>query len=347
MGGRIFIQEEINMYKLAFYDTKEYDRKFFDTYKEQFDIDISYFEGKLTEKTAFTANGFDGVCAFVNDTVNKSVIDTLVSMHVGAVILRCAGYNNVDLKYANGKIRIYRVPAYSPYAVAEYAMGLLLCINRKIHKSYIRTRDFNFSLNNLVGNDLHGKTVGVVGTGKIGEKFIDICKGFKMNVLAYDLYPNKNLDVVYVDFDTLCKSSDIISLHCPLTKENMHMISKKNIDIMKDGVYIINTSRGGLINSYDLLNGLQSGKIGAAALDVYEEESELFFEDRSAEISDDKTLSLLISMPNVIVSSHQAFLTNDALSNIAYVSCENFSKFMKNEKSENEILYKQADVFSK
>ena len=284
------------------------------------------------------------MCAFVNDIITKEVIDILYSYNIKLIALRCAGFNNVDIKSAFGKIHVYRVPAYSPYAVAEHAMALLLTSNRRIHKAYIRTRDYNFSLNELTGVDLYNKTMGVIGTGKIGKVFINICKGFGMNVIAYDKYPDKNLDIEYVELDELFKRSDFISLHCPLTDENKHMINQESIKLMKKGVGIINTSRGGLINGEDLLRGIKERKIGFACLDVYEEEGDLFYEDKSGHILDDDTLRSLISMPNVIITSHQAFLTKEALSNIADTTTQNILNYFKGEVSDNEICYHCANI---
>ena len=318
------------MIKMAFFDTKPYDKIWFDKLKDEYDIKIKYYESRLTRDSVVMAKDYDGVIAFVNDDIDKETIDTMSQMNMKLIALRCAGYNNVDLKAAKGKIDVVRVPKYSPYAVAEHTIGLLLCLNRRIHRAYIRTKDFNFSLNGLTGFDLKGKTVGVVGTGKIGQVFIDICRGFGMKVLAYDIYPSME-NVEYTDIDTLCANSDIISLHCPLTKETKHIINKNTISKMKQGVFILNTSRGALINSEHLAESLKDGKIGGAALDVYEEESDIFFEDRSSEIINDDTLRILLSMPNVLITSHQAFLTNEALENIARVTLENiYSYFEKN-----------------
>lgn len=317
------------MIKMAFFDTKPYDKMCFDALKDKYGVFIKYFESKLNADTAVMAKGYDGVIAFVNDTIDKDTIDTLVSLGIHLVALRCAGFNNIDAKYAKGKINIVRVPKYSPYAIAEHAMGLLLCLNRRIHRAYIRTKDFNFSLNGLTGFDLHGKTIGVVGTGKIGQVFIDICRGFDMNVIAYDIYPSAE-GVEYTDIETLCRRADIISLHCPLTADTKHIIRRDTIEVMKDGVIILNTSRGALIDSDDLADGLKSGKIGGAALDVYEEESDIFFEDKSDTIVDDDTLRILLSMPNVLITSHQAFLTNEALENIADVTLGNIQDFFNN-----------------
>ena len=319
--------------KIAFFDTKAYDRPSFEHYGREQDLDFTFFETKLNEKTAELTQGFEGVCVFVNDTVNAEVIDILVKNGVKLLALRCAGYNNVDLNHAKGKLQVVRVPAYSPYAVAEHAMALLLTSIRRIHKAYIRTRDFNFSLNGLTGFDLHGKTVGVIGTGKIGKVFINICRGFGMKVLAYDKFPTPGLDngdtVRYVPLEELFLNSDIISLHCPLTEETYHIIDEAAIESCKKGVVLINTSRGALVDAEALLSGIKSRKVGAACLDVYEEESEVFFEDNSGHILEDDTLARLISMPNVIVTSHQAFLTEDALDNIAQTTVRNITDIME------------------
>jgi len=323
--------------KVAFFDTKPYDKPSFEKFGKEHGVHFKFFETKLTEDTAELANGYDGVCIFVNDTASAPVIDKLYALGVKFIALRCAGFNNVDMKHAFGKIHVLRVPAYSPYAVAEHAMALLLTSIRRIHKAYIRTKDFNFSLSGLTGFDLHGKTVGVVGTGKIGKVFINICKGFGMNVLAHDKYPDESLGVSYVPLHELFEKSDVISLHCPLTDETAHMIDKSSIEKMKKGVVIINTSRGALIDTDALLDGIKARKIGAACLDVYEEESDFFFEDFSGHIVEDDTLARLISMPNVIVTSHQAFLTDEALSNIAETTVNNIVTFMNTGACENEL----------
>ncbi|MCR5233078.1 MAG: 2-hydroxyacid dehydrogenase [Lachnospiraceae bacterium] len=323
--------------KIAFFDAKDYDISSFDTANEAGDVKIKYFETKLDEDTVKLAKGYDAVCVFVNDTVNEKVINALVNKGVKLIALRCAGFNNVDVKAAQGKIGVVRVPAYSPYAVAEHAMALLLTSIRRIHKSYIRTKDFNFSLNGLMGFDLHGKTVGVVGTGKIGRVFIDICRGFGMNVIAYDKFPAKDVDYEYVDLKEIWKRSDIISFHCPLTEETYHMVDEKSIKKMKKGVVLVNTSRGALIDADALLDGIRNRHVGAACLDVYEEEADVFFEDRSGHIFEDDTLARLISMPNVIVTSHQAFLTQEALTNIASTTLGNISEYFNTGKCANEV----------
>lgn len=330
--------------KFAFFDAKPYDKPSFDRFGADNGVEFKYFETKLNEDTVDLAHGYDGVCVFVNDTVNAAVIDRLCEMGVRAVALRCAGFNNVDMNHAFGKIHVMRVPAYSPYAVAEHTMALLLTSIRRIHKAYIRTRDFNFSLNGMTGFDLHGKTIGVIGTGRIGRVFIDICRGFGMKVLAYDKFPAPDLDngdtVRYVSMDELLRSSDIISLHCPLTEETYHLIDDEALTKCKRGVVILNTSRGALVDAEALLAGIKSRKVGAACLDVYEEESDFFFEDFSGHILDDDVLARLISMPNVIVSSHQAFLTEEALANIAETTVKNIVTLFATGQCENELCYR-------
>ncbi len=327
------------MIKAAMFDTKPYDKDSFAAQNDK-EIKITYFDTKLNESTVELAKGFDCVIVFVNDVLSSEVIDRLCEYGVKLIALRCAGFNNVDIKRAYKKIHVVRVPAYSPQAVAEHAMAMLLTSVRRIHKAYNRTREFNFSINGLVGFNLHGKTVGVIGTGKIGKAFIDICRGFGMKIIAYDKFPMEIEGVEFVDLQTLFAKSDIISLHCPLTDENYHLINARTIDTMKDGVIIINTSRGGLIDADALLDGLKSKKIGAACLDVYEEESELFFNDKSGHILRDDTLARLLSMPNVLLTSHQAFLTEEALENIADTTLDNIYSFFKEDgAAPNEICY--------
>ena len=323
--------------KVAFFDAKPYDMPSFEKFGSENGIRFKFYETKLNEDTAELAKGCEAVCVFVNDTVNAAVIDRLCELGVKTLALRCAGYNNVDIQYAKGKIKVVSVPAYSPYAVAEHAMALLLTSIRRVHKAYIRTRDHNFSLNGLTGFDLHGKTVGVVGTGKIGRIFINICRGFGMNVIAYDKFPAKDSGIEYVELDELFSRSDIISFHCPLTDETYHLIDEKSVDKLKKGVVIINTSRGALIDAEALLEGIKARKIGAACLDVYEEEADVFFQDFSGHIIADDTLARLISMPNVIVTSHQAFLTEEALSNIAETTVNNIITCHKGEECPNEL----------
>jgi len=325
--------------KIAFFDAKPYDMKFFNEVNQSFGYTIKYFEYKLSEETAIMAEGYEVVCAFVNDNLNKEVIDILYDEGIKFIAMRCAGYNNVDFKATYGKIHVVRVPAYSPYAVAEHAFALIMTLNRKIHRAFNRTRDNNFSINTLLGFDLHGKTIGVIGTGKIGQIFINICKGFGMNIIVFDKFPNEKLDVEYTTIETIYKRSDIISLHCPLMKETYHMINKESIDMMKEGVMIINTSRGGLVDTDCLIEGLKTKKVGSAGLDVYEEESEYFFEDFSDEVLDDDVLARILSFTNVIVTAHQAFFTKEALYNIAETTLCNIKEYDENKKVQNEICY--------
>ncbi len=326
--------------KLAFFDYKSYDIPGFEKHLANTGIEVKYFEPNLNIDTVSLAAGFDAVCVFVSDTVDADVVEKLYEMGVKVIALRCAGFNNVDIKACQGKLRVFRVPAYSPYAVAEHAMALLLTINRRTHKAYNRTRDFNFSLQGLAGFDLHGKTVGIIGTGKIGRVFADICRGFGMNILAYDPYPNPNSGLNYVELPELFRNADIISLHCPLTEDTKHMIDAGSIAQMKENVTIINTSRGGLIHTDALIQGLKDKKVGAACLDVYEEEGDFFYEDFSGHIVRDDKLVRLISMPNVIVTSHQAFLTEEALDNIAATTVGNLVKFFEgNPEVSTEVVY--------
>ncbi|MBP5552922.1 MAG: 2-hydroxyacid dehydrogenase [Spirochaetales bacterium] len=333
------------MIKVAFYDAKAYDMPSFEKYGQMHDVQFRFLETKLNGDTVELAKDCDAVCVFVNDSVDKKVIDRLYDLGVRLIALRSAGYNNVDIRAAFGKIHVVHVPAYSPYAVAEHAIAMLLTSVRRIHKAYNRTREFNFSLNGLTGFDLHGKTVGVIGTGRIGRIFIDICRGFGMNVIAYDSYPAKDSGIEYVSLEELFRRSDIISLHCPLTDETRHMINSDAIGNMKKGVVIINTSRGALIDSEALLEGIKARKVGAACLDVYEEEADIFFEDRSGHIMNDELLSRLISMPNVIVTSHHAFLTEEALNNIAETTVNNILSCSNNDgMCDNELCYRCGNI---
>ena len=328
------------MIQVAFYDTKEYDKPSFEQYGGQHGVQFRFLETKLNEDTVELARGCDAVCVFVNDTVNAAVIERLHEYGVKLIALRSAGYNNVDVRAAFGKVHVVHVPAYSPYAVAEHAIALLLTSVRRTHKAYNRTRDFNFSLSGLTGFDLHGKTVGVIGTGKIGRIFIDICRGFGMHVIAYDRFPAQDGGIEYVSLDELFARSDIISLHCPLTEETRHMIDADAIAQMRKGVVIVNTSRGGLVDAEALLEGIKARKVGAACLDVYEEESDIFFRDFSGHIVEDDTLARLITMPNVLVTSHQAFLTEEALDNIAAATADNLTAFFGEGVCPNELCYR-------
>ena len=330
--------------KILFFDTKPYDKRFFDQANKLFGFKIKYFNEHLNINTAKFSKGYDVVCAFVNDNLNKQVLEQLVKNKVTLIAMRCAGYNNVDIKFSYRKIHVVRVPGYSPHAVAEHAVALILSLNRKIHKAYYRIRDGNFSINGLIGFDLYGKTAGVIGVGKIGRCLIDILKGFGMRVLVYDIATDDKFaqekDIKYVSLEELYSQSDVISLHSPLTRETHHMINAKSISLMKDGVMLINTGRGGLVNTQDLIQGLKNNKIGCAGLDVYEEESEYFFEDFSNEVINDDVLARLLVFPNVLVTSHQAFFTKEALASIAHTTLLNITNYFKNEYLENEICYK-------
>ena len=329
-------------YKIAFFGAKPYDIASFDKVNEKYNSDIRYYKGHLNPNNVVLTQDTDVVCIFVNDTADAAVIDAMVDNGVKLLALRCAGFNNVDLKAAKGKLPVVRVPAYSPYAVAEYSLALMLSLNRKIHRAYWRTRDGNFSLNGLMGFDMHGKTIGIIGTGKIARILIRLLKGFGMRILAYDLYPDMKFageeGISYVSLDELYRESDIISLHCPLTDQTKYMIDKDSIDKMKEGVMIINTGRGQLINTNDLIEGLKEKKIAAAGLDVYEEEGEYFYEDKSDKIIDDDVLARLLSFNNVIVTSHQAFFTKEALHNIAETTLQNIEDFRCHRPLVNEVI---------
>lgn len=327
------------MEKIAFYDAKSYDKVWFDELSAQYGIQLKYLESKLNSETAYMASGCRGVIAFVNDSVDRHTVEELYRLGAEVIAMRCAGYNNVDFQAAYGKLHVLRVPGYSPYSVAEHAMAMLLSLNRKLHRAYVRVRDQNFSLEGLVGFDLHGKTVGVVGTGRIGKTFLNICKGFGMKTVAYDPFPDPNLKAEYLSFPDLCRISDVISLHCPLTEDSYHLVDDKAFDHMKKGVILLNTSRGALVDSEALVEAVKSRKVGAAGLDVYEEESELFFEDRSGMVLQDDILSRLLMFPNVLVTSHQAFLTKEALRDIAETTLKNLRDYFDGNPLHNEICY--------
>lgn len=327
---------------IAFFGTKPYDEASFNEKNKEFGFEIRYFKEHLNKNNVLLTQGVDTVCIFVNDTADAEIIRTLAANGVKLLALRCAGYNNVDIDAAaaNG-IAVVRVPAYSPYAVAEYTVALMLSLNRKIPRASWRTRDGNFSLHGLMGFDMHGKTVGIIGTGKIAKILIRILRGFGMNILAYDVYPDYNFarenQVVYTSLDELYHSADIISLHCPLTEQTKYIINDYSISKMKDGVMIINTGRGQLIHTNALIEGLKNKKIGSAGLDVYEEESEYFYEDKSDRIIDDDVLARLLSFNNVIVTSHQAFFTKEALENIATTTLQNIRDFINHKPLLNEV----------
>lgn len=309
--------------KIAFYGTKPYDRIWFEPLGKEYGFEIHFIELPCNQDTVFLAKGYDAICIFVNDYVNAGMIDELYEMKVKAILLRSAGFNHVDVKAAEDKLAVLRVPSYSPEAVAEFTMALLLTLNRHTNKAYNRTREFNMSLNGLMGMDLNHKVAGVVGTGKIGQAMIQIFNGFQMHVIAYDPYPNKNLEVEYVSLEELMRKSDVISLHCPLTTETKHLINKETIGMMKQGVFLINTSRGGLIETESLIEGLLQKKFGGVGLDVYEEEEGIFYEDCSGEIIEDESLARLMTFPNVLVTSHMGFFTKEAMQAIAIETLEN------------------------
>lgn len=330
--------------KIVFFDTKPYDREFFDTLNKRFSFKITYLNNHLTYETAAFTQGFNAICVFVNDFLDSRIIQSLYKNGIKLIALRSAGYNNVDLKSVYKKVHVVRVPAYSPQAVAEHAVALMLSLNRKTHRAYYRVRDSNFSINGLMGFDMHGKTAGIIGTGKIGKILVDILKGFGMNILAYDVFPDRNYakekGFRYVKLNILYSKSDIISLHCPLTPDTVHMINKESIGKMKDGVMIINTGRGKLIDTKALINALKEKKTGAAGLDVYEEETDYFFEDFSLSAIDDDVLARLLTFPNVLITSHQGFFTKEALTNIAHTTLENIRLFFEKNELPNEICYK-------
>lgn len=309
--------------KIAFYGTKPYDKIWFEPLAKEYGFEIRFIELPCREETISLAKGYDAICIFVNDYVNAQMIDQLYEMKVKAILLRSAGFNHVDVKAAEDKVVVMRVPSYSPEAVAEFAMALLLTVNRYTHKAYFRTRDFNMSLNGLMGKDLNHKVAGVIGTGKIGQAMIKILNGFQMQVIAYDPYPVKGLEAEYVSLEELMRRSDVISLHCPLTSSTEYIINKDTIAMMKDGVYLINTSRGGLIDTEALIDGLLQKKFSGVGLDVYEEEEGIFYEDRSGEIIQDENLARLVTFPNVLITSHMGFFTTEAMQAIAKVTMEN------------------------
>ena len=328
-------------YKIAFFDTKPYDEVSFNQINQKFGFEIKYFKGHLNINNVPLTKGFDAVCIFVNAVANAEVIDELAKNDVKVIALRCAGYNNVDLNAAKNRIKVVRVPAYSPYAVAEHTLALMLTLNRKTHKAYNRTREGNFALNGLMGFDMHGKTAGIIGTGKISKILIQTLRTIGLKVLAYDIFPDhtfaEKYEIEYCGLDYLYANADIISLHCPLTKDTEYIINETSIAKMKNGVMIINTGRGKLIDTHALIQGLKSKKIGAAGLDVYEEEGEYFFEDRSNRVMDDDILARLLSFNNVIVTSHQAFFTHEAMHNIAETTLQNIQDFIDKKTLVNEV----------
>jgi len=331
--------------KMAVFSSRKWVVDSFNELNIKYKYEITYFEARLYNKTMPLTKGFDVVCVFVNDTIDEEIIKGLKENGVQQVALRCAGFNNVDIEAAQQhEMNVVRVPAYSPYAIAEHTLGLILSLNRKFHKAYSRVRDGNFALDGLLGFDLHGKTVGIIGTGKIGEIFINLVKGFGCNIIAYDKFPNEKLQkegLKYVELQDIYKQSDVISLHCPLTYETFHMINEYAIAAMKTGVMIINTSRGPLIDTEAVIAGLKKGKVGYLGLDVYEEEEELFFEDHSESVIQDDKFVRLQTFPNVLITAHQAFFTKEATMNIAETTFENVKSFFKDGKSPNIVLPKE------
>lgn len=327
--------------KLAVYSTKQYDKKYLDHVNERFGFDIEYFDFLLTERTAINAVNCEAVCIFVNDDASRPVLEILHAQGVKIIALRCAGFNNVDLDAAKELgMKVVRVPAYSPEAVAEHAVGIMMTLNRRIHRAYQRTRDANFSLEGLIGFNMHGRTAGVIGTGKIGIATLRILKGFGMRLLAFDPYPNPqalDLGAEYIDIKTLFKESDVITLHCPLTPENHHLLDAAAFSQMKDGVMIINTSRGGLVDSQAAIDALKQQKIGSLGMDVYENERDLFFEDKSNDVIQDDVFRRLSACHNVLFTGHQAFLTAEALTAISETTLSNLQQLQKGEACPNEV----------
>lgn len=323
--------------RIAFYGTKPYDKIWFEPLGKEYQMEIQFLDAQCSIQTIGLAKGFDAICVFVNDTVTKEMIDIMVEMNVKLILLRCAGFNNVDIKAAKGKVHVLRVPSYSPEAVAEYAMAMLLTVNRYTHKAYARTRDFNMSINGLMGRDLNHKVAGVIGTGKIGQAMIRIFKGFQMRVLAYDPYPIEGLEAEYVPLEQLFMKSDVISLHCPLTDSTRYLINRDSISQMKQNVYLINTSRGALIDTEALIEGLIARKFAGVGLDVYEEEDGIFYEDNSNQIMMDENLARLTTFPNVLISSHMGFFTREAMQAIAIETLENAYAFENGQELQNEV----------
>ncbi|MEL6553795.1 MAG: 2-hydroxyacid dehydrogenase [Cyanobacteria bacterium J06621_11] len=327
--------------KIAFFSAKSYDQKSFNLANQDYSHDLTFFEPRLTVKTIALAAGFPAVCVFINDELDAATLRELAANGTELIAMRCAGYNNVDLAVAQElKLTVVRVPAYSPYAVAEHAAGLILMLNRKLYKAYNRVREDNFELKGLLGFDLHNKTVGVIGTGKIGECFARIMNGFGCKLLAYDIQENVSMlemGAKYVDLSTLLGSADVISLHCPLLPDTYHLINSDSIQQLKPGAMLINTSRGGLIDTDAAIEGLKSGKIGYLGIDVYEDEGSLFFQDLSDTIIQDDTFQLLQSFSNVVVTAHQAFFTQEAIANIANTTLTNISEIERTGRCHNEV----------
>ena len=327
------------MAKIAFFSTQSYDRRFFENRTDNHQLE--FFETRLKPNTVQLAKGFDGVCVFVNDRVDEEVIGQLSEIGVGLIALRCAGFNNVDLKAAEKyNIRVMRVPAYSPEAVAEHAMALIMTLARKTHKAYVRVREGNFSLERLTGFNINRKTIGVVGTGKIGQAFVRVASGFGVKLIAFDKYPSeemKKLGVEYLDFDEVLAKSDILSLHCPLTPETHHLINKESLSKMKKGAMLVNTSRGKLVDTAAVIDSLKEDHLGSLAIDVYEQEEKLFFRDLSEVIIRDDQIARLMIFPNVLITAHQGFFTNESLEEITRITLKNFDDYESGKESDNEV----------
>lgn len=327
--------------KIAVFSTKSYDKEYFEKFKSDYKVSISYFETRLQPSTAKLTKTFDVVCLFVNDTINKKTIKIIAKNGIKLIALRCAGFNNIDLNACKEhNIKVVRVPAYSPEAVAEHAIALILTLNRKTHKAYNRVREGNFSLTNLIGFNLNKKVVGVIGTGQIGASFCKIAQGFGCEVLAYDIHTSEELEksgVKFVSLEELFHKCDVISLHCPLNEFTKHIIDKKSIAKMKEGVLLVNTSRGALINTRDIIAGLKSKKVGYLGIDVYEQEENLFFNDLSESIIEDDFLLRLNSFPNVLITSHQAFFTKKAMTEITTTTLDNIKAFNHGDELVNEV----------
>lgn len=327
--------------RIIFFDIKDYDREFFEKYGKNYNFEMSFFKSRLSLENVHLTKGYDVVCAFTNDDIGKETIDAMAENGVRLLAMRYAGFNNVSLKDIHNRFKVVRVPAYSPHAIAEYTVGLILAVNRKINKAYVHTREGNFSINGLMGVDLYGKTAGIIGTGKIGQILIKILKGFDMKVIAYDLFPNQKvadeLGFEYVSLDELYANSDIISLNCPLTKDTQYMINRRSMLKMKDGVILVNTGRGQLIDSADLVEALKDKKVGAVALDVYEEEEDYFFEDKSTQVIEDDILGRLLSFYNVLITSHQAYFTKEAVEAITVTTLNNIKDFIEGKPLVNEV----------
>ena len=332
---------------IAFFYAKPYDQEFFDEANQNYGFSIRYLKAHLNQETAYLSKGHQVVCVSVNDCVDQKILELLLGENVKLLALRSSGYNHVDLKGAYKHIPVVRVPDYSPYSIAEHTVGLMLCLNRKMHKAHQRVLSNNFSIEGLLGFDMHGKTVGIIGLGKIGKAVAQILKGMGMRILVYDINPDQDfsrkLGIELVELNDLYQESHVITLHCPLTSESQHLINRKAFDKMQKGVMIINTGRGGLIHTTDLLYSLKNGKVGAAGLDVYENERSYFHENLSNTFVSDDILARLMTFPNVLITSHQAFFTRESLKNIAATTLKNIQEFCTNKPLKNEVKWSSKD----